>query len=216
MRNLARATLGLLSAGALIGLQMFGCSGTDEPSKQIGNGDKSEVVPEQTPASSPGGTTTDNRFADLTARFKAVDDLLEANPKDAKALEEVARLRAEVASRLNVLTTVEVSADHRVEFYEPVPGVTLVHEWFSQGVAQPHSIIAGMERNSLAEVYAKLRPSEAVPEVLLAADKRAVEPLNSLPSITEADVIGEGPAPLISKISSSCSEWKTAGGCPMN
>src|SRR5258708_38075756 len=109
MRNVTRATLGLLSAGALIGLQMFACSAADEPSKPIGNGDKTEVVPEQTPASSGGGTTVDNRFADLTERFKAVDDLLEANPKDAKALEEVARLRAEVASRLNPLTTSQVS-----------------------------------------------------------------------------------------------------------
>ena len=218
MRSVASATFALLSAGALVGLQMFGCSAADE-SDQLGNADApgavetAEETPAESIAQSAAPPVVQDRFADLAARFKAVDDLLDANPKDPSALEEVARLRAEVDARLNVLTTVEVSGEHRVRFYEPYPGVTLVHEWFSQG-AKPQSLLEGFKYKSLAEVHKKLRPTESVPDVLLQADRRALEPLNSLPSITEADVIHDQTSPLTSKISSSCSEFKNAGGCP--
>jgi hypothetical protein len=198
---------------------MFGCSAGDESPDQLGNADAPGAVEtaDETPAETIAGPSAaapvvENRYADLAERFKAVDDALDANPKDPNALEEVARLRAEVDVRMNVLTTVEVSADHRVRFYEPLPGVTLVHEWFSQG-AKPQSMLEGLKYKSLAEVHQKLRPSEAVPEVLLQADRRAAEPLNSLRSITEAEVIAEE-SPLVPKISSSCTEFKNAGGCP--
>jgi hypothetical protein len=212
MRSVIRASLGFLSASALIGLQMFGCSAADESTAELEDADASGAVEEQS-ETSPPLSLRDNRFADLAERFKAVDDLLDANPKDPNALAEVARLRAEVDSRMNVLTTVEIDAGHRVRFYEPLPGVTLVHEWFSQDV-KPQSILKGLEFKSLAEVHQKLRPSATVPEVLLAADRRAAEALNSLPSITEAEVIAEAESPLIPKISSSCTEFKNAGGCP--
>jgi hypothetical protein len=198
---------------------MFGCSAADESSEQLGNADAPGAVEtaEETPAESirqsAAPAVVQDRFADLAERFKAVDEKLDANPKDPQALEEVARLRAEVDSRMNVLTTVEMSPVHRVRFYEPFPGVTLVHEWFSQG-AKPKAILEGFKYNSLAEVHQKLRPGESVPEVLLQADRRALEPLDSLPSMTEADVIHDEASPLISKISSSCSEFKNAGGCP--
>jgi hypothetical protein len=212
MRSVIRASLGFLSASALIGLQMFGCSAADESTAELEDADASGAVEEQS-ETSPPLSLRDNRFADLAERFKAVDDLLDANPKDPNALAEVARLRAEVDSRLNVLTTVQVDAGHQVKFYEPFPGVTLVHEWFSQGV-KPQPLVQGLKYGSLAQVHQKLRPSESVPEVLLAADRRAAEPLNSLPAMTEADVIAEEASPLIPKISSSCTEFKNAGGCP--
>jgi hypothetical protein len=212
MRTVTRATLGFLSAGALIGLQMFGCSAADESPEQV---EQAAPVEEQNSPTIPETTAPppDNRLADLAERFKAIDERLDENPKDSRALEELVRLRAEVDARMNVLMTVELGPDHRVKFYEPLPGVPTVHEMFPQG--RPVESILEHEEpfESMAAIYKAIRPSEAVPEVLLAADLRASQGLTKFarPSLEE---VVEAEPPLVPKISSSCSEFKSAGGCP--
>jgi hypothetical protein len=211
MRIVTRATLGFLSAGALIGLQMFGCSAADQSPEQL-----EQTVPVEehsSPTIPETAAPLDNRFADLTERFKAMDERLDANPKDSGALEELARLRAEVDARMNVLMTVELGADHRVKFYEPLPGVQTVHEVFPQG--RPVESILEREETfeSMAAIYKAIRPTEAVPEVLVAADVRATQALTAFaPASLEERV--EAEPPLVPKISSSCSAFKSAGGCP--
>lgn len=223
MRYVKRMTFGLFGACALLGLHTFGCSAGDE-STEPNNGAETTVGAETTAGVEKQGETAatldetpeldvvENRFEDLAEQFKAADEALNANPKDEKALAEIARLNAEAASRMNLVATVELEPDHSVKFYEPIPGVPVVHEQFPQGEGRM-SALSGRKFGSVADIHQTLRPKVAVPNTLLDLDIRAAQALSLMPVSLEAE-LPEQELPLSPKISSSCNEFKAAGGCP--
>jgi hypothetical protein len=219
MRNFKRVTFTLLGACALIGLHTFGCSAGDESVDPVGpaetivnveNQDQTAAVSEEAPAPE----VIENRFADLAELFKEADDALKANPGDADALAEIRSLNAEAASRMNLVGSVEIDAGHSVKFYEPMPGVAVVHEQMPQGKGRV-SALDGQKFDSIAQIHRALRPTMAVPKALLDVDVRASTVLASMPPSLELDRdLSEQELPLMPKISSSCNEFKAAGGCP--